>query len=255
MRLMNFALEQDFKEIFALAAEAKAAKLREQEMQTFFETLDREKHDKQKTKEKEEKETKEFEQLLATSEQIAAFNNRLDDLDTKNVHCLMENGEALDKIHEQLRNMLENAYVLPDGRRIFKTEDGRHVFDEHGAEVARETIDPELIDRHHTAWEAFNATKNAEAKLQTERHEMLEFQTKIDDARARVDKGGMSKKDLDALGADLDANAPPGVRQKLGLERLPDGSANPQTGKAPDTGLDAIADDLRRRSPLSPAPM
>ena len=249
---MQLALEQSWKEIFARAAEEKARKRREAEMAVFYRDLDREQHEKQELKEKKDKQAHELEEVLATAEQISQFNTRLDDLDTQTVHSLMENGQALDTVNERLRKMLDNATVLPDGRHVFKTEDGRRVFDEHGAEVPHDVIDPQTIEDSHPKWEAFKAGKATEFELEAERRRLLEFQAKIDGARTRVDKGAISAKDLDTLGADLEANAPPAVRPKLG-----------RTGSTTDAEPTALAveaprslklDDLVRVAVPQPAP-
>ena len=116
---MELALEQSWKEIFARAAEEKARKRREAEMVVFYRDLDREQHEKQELKEKEDKQAHELEEALATAEQISQFNTRLDDLDTQTVHSLMENGEALDKVNEQLRKMLSRcSFTREAGREL-----------------------------------------------------------------------------------------------------------------------------------------
>lgn len=57
----------------------------------------------------------------------------------------MQNGRALERVQEDLRIMVDKAYVLPDGRRVFKTEDGMRVFDEHGEEI--KGFDPDPVGR------------------------------------------------------------------------------------------------------------
>lgn len=58
----------------------------------------------------------------------------------------MENQVFLDAVRERLDVVLSRAHVLEDGRRVFKTEDGSQVFDEHGAEVDAEVHDPGVVD-------------------------------------------------------------------------------------------------------------
>lgn len=246
---MNIALEQSWRQIFALAADAKAAKQREEQMRLFYQDMDREKTHKMKVKEKQEFETKYLEDMIATTAQIAAFDQHLDAYDTCTVHALMENREALDRISDELRKMKDNAYVLPDGRRAFKTADGRRVFDEQGGEVPASTVDPHAIDGRHPTWEVFKTVQGAETKLEDERHELLEFQAKIDDARSRASKGDLTKGDLDALDADLRASAPPAVRQKLGLASPDAGdSAKLQSDRLAALPQDALTDSLSRRA-------
>ena len=253
---MDFVLEQTWKEIFALAAEAKAAKRREEQVKLFYETLDREKHHRDEIKERDEKEVKQLEELAATTAQLAAFNQHLDLYDTQTVHALMENGEGLEKISDSIRIMRDDAYALPDGRRVFKTQDGQHVFDEHGAAVGRETIDPQMIEDRHTKWEPFKAAKDAESSLQIERQGLLDYQAKLDEVRTRVGKGDITKQQLDDLDADLKASAPPAVRQKLGLTPLEAGDdAKPRPDQLSAAQQRALIDDMSRHAQPQPAPM
>lgn len=252
---MDALISETWQEIFERAAEAKETKRREQDMKVFYETIDREKHHKEKVKEKEEKETKELEEVAATAAQLAAFTQRLDDYDTTTVHALMQNGEALDRVSADLRRMLDDAYVLSDGRRVFKAEDGRRVFDEHGAELTG-SVDPALINNARPRWETFATGMKERADLQTERQGLIDFQAKLDDARTRVGKGEISKRQLDDLDADLKASAPPAVRQKLGLA-VPetDADAKPRPDQLTAAQQRALIEDLSRHAQPQPAPM
>ena len=239
-----------------LAAEARAVQQREENFKLFYEEIDRKEAKKHKAREKEEEETKQFEQMAATTEQLNKFNEMLDNYDTCTVHTLMENRDALDRLNHDLRRMEENAYALSDGRRVFKTADGRRVFDEQGGEVAASTVDPQMIGDHHTRWEAYKAGKDAETKLEAERHDLLEFQAKVDDARDRASKSNITKKELDDLEAGLTASAPSIVRQQLGLT-LPEAGdmAKVRSDCLAPTQLEALSDNLTRRSQIQPAPM
>ena len=219
------------------------------------EESDRQIDHRHRAKEKEEQEIESLEKM-ATEQQIAAFQQRLDDYDTKTVDALMENGKALDKLGKELRQMRDNSFVLPDGRHVFKTEDGTRVFDEKGAEISPKALDPNIIGEHCTRWETFDAAHRAEQHLNSERHDLLEFQGKVDETRARVDKGGISKKELDALDADLKANAPPAIRQRLGLPALNDDQTAKISVDFPSSIRDAtVIDSAPRRDRPMPAPM
>lgn len=63
--------------------------------------------------------------------------------------------------------------------------------------------------------EPLKALVETEQKLLRERQELHQFQKKVDDARAAIDKGGLTAKDLDELGADLRRDMPEAVRQRL----------------------------------------
>lgn len=254
MSLMDLAMQRDWKGLFALAVEGKEAQHREEQMKLFYKDLDHDRDKQHEASREHEKETKQFLEA-ATAAQLATFDQHLDAYDTQTVHALMENGEALDKLRMQTRQMEESAYVLPDGRRAFKTQDGQRVFDEHGAEISHDVIDPRMIADRHTQWEPLKAVQDAKFKLETERQGLVDYQSKLDDARSRSSHGDMSKKQLDDLDADLKASAPPSVRQKLGLQPTEATTGTTMRGASTTpTGQPAIIDDLSRRPQFFPGP-
>ena len=95
---MDFAVEQKWRKIFMLAAEARAAKQREESFKLFYQDVDRREVHKHKAKEKEEEETRQYEQMIATTEQLTKFSETLDTYDTCTVRALMENRDALDRV-------------------------------------------------------------------------------------------------------------------------------------------------------------
>ncbi|MBL4755877.1 MAG: hypothetical protein JKY52_20070 [Flavobacteriales bacterium] len=141
--------------------------------------------------------------IMATEIQIEKFKVKLDAYDEATVKALMENSQALDLINAQLEEMLERAYVMEDGRRVFKTEDGTQVFDEFGKEVLPDELDFAAIDPESPTWESYQPIFSEREQLLVERRQILEFQEKVDAARERVDGGDISKTDLDELDADL----------------------------------------------------
>ncbi|MGJ8629121.1 MAG: hypothetical protein ACSHXB_19340 [Sulfitobacter sp.] len=155
---------------------------------------------------------------IASDVQITEFKVKLDTYDSATVTALMENQELLDAVRERLDTMLSRAHVLGDGRRVFKTEDGTQVFDEHGAEVAQDEVDPMMISDERPTWEAYSEGVELEATLTAERTNILEFQAQVDAARERVDDGEISEADLAELDADLLEAMPDAVRSHAGIE-------------------------------------
>jgi hypothetical protein len=174
----------------------------------FFERRDDERH--------EEKEREDME-LPARAAQIADFRERLDHYDAAIVDALTDNRKALDDVSGKLDEMRTQAFALPDGRRLFKTEDGKQVFDENGIELKADSFDPDLISGAHPTWNAWKAQLEAKGHLEQDRAKLLEFQTKVDKARQESGKDGISKKELDGFGAALEKDMPDIVKQKLGL--------------------------------------
>ena len=150
--------------------------------------------------------------VMATPTQIQAFTVKLDRYDTATVEALMVNGEKLQEVRKQIDQMLLEAHVLPDGRRVFRTRDGKQVFDEAGQAVAAEVVRADAIDPRKPAWEDYRAVVERESKLQEERIQLRDYQERLDEARVKVNEGSLTKDDLDNLDADLEKSMPKAVR-------------------------------------------
>lgn len=176
-----------------------------------------EEHRKRVQKEREEtiKEREElefFEAVLATPAQIEDFTIKLDRYDTATVEALMNNEVQLQEVRKRIETMLLEAHVLPDGRRVFRTRDGKQVFDEFGKEVGTDTIRPDMIDEQRPPWEDYLADRQREAKLKEERTQLQDYQNKLDDARTRVKEGNLTETELDRMDKDLEKSMPKAVR-------------------------------------------
>ncbi|MEM6889180.1 MAG: hypothetical protein AAF636_13680 [Pseudomonadota bacterium] len=130
---------------------------------------------------------------LATDIQVKAFSAKLNRYETANFEALMVNDEALDAVRARLEAMLNRAYVISDGRRVFKTEDGTQVFDEFGEEVGPEFVSPNDIDDSFPTWEDYSAELELEQSLKVERTEILEFQARLDEAQEQIENGDVTE--------------------------------------------------------------
>jgi len=157
--------------------------------------------------------------VLATESEIAEFAVTLDTYDAATIEALQENDEALREVREELDRMLELAYVLPDGRRVFKTEDGLRVFDENGVEVT--DFDPEEIEDSRPRYEAFLEATKRDQQLVEERNELFEYQSDLDEARERLDDDDLTHEELEELKAALERDKPDAVKRALGEETEP----------------------------------
>jgi hypothetical protein len=184
--------------------------------------LERE-HKARKDKEEREKKAQgedRFEEVLiavmATDQELTDFTVTLNTYDAATIEALQQNEQDIIKVREELTRLLDQAYVLPDGRKVFKTEDGLHVFDEHGVEV--QDIDPETIEPWRPKWETFSAERNALESLSDERQQLFDYQTKLDEARERIeDKDEPLTHDaLEDLKARLEKDRPEAVKRVLG---------------------------------------
>lgn len=152
--------------------------------------------------------------LLATTEDIAKLRLTLDRYDADTVEALMENQHGLDAARERIDAMLGKAYVLPDGRRVFRSRDGLRVVDEHGLELGPDEIDPALIEEWRPYYEDFEAEKEVERLLLEERAELIAFQERIDEARELLENDDLTKADIAAIEADLEISMPSAVRRR-----------------------------------------
>ncbi|MEP5730830.1 MAG: hypothetical protein ABJL67_15840 [Sulfitobacter sp.] len=162
---------------------------------------------------------------FASEVQIAEFKVKLDTYDKATVEALMKNQELLDEVQARLEDLRDRAYVLEDGRRVFRTEDGAQVFDEYGTEVGQDEIDPIMIGDDRPSWEAFSEGLEQEAALTAERTQILEFQDEVDAARERVDGGEISEAELAELDAELLEMMPDAVRGHADLAPVNDVAA------------------------------
>lgn len=151
--------------------------------------------------------------VMASDDDISLAMAERDIYDVATVEALMENAEAMEEAERQVRVLLDQAYVLPDGRRVFKTEDGRQVFDEHGVEVT--DFDPAEIEDWRPHWEAYGSAVNEVEVLAQEQAELLAYQSRLDDARDRLDAGEISEEDLNQMMSGLREDMPEAVRAHL----------------------------------------
>lgn len=141
---------------------------------------------------------------VASVRQVTAFRQKLDLYDAANTQALLLNSEKLAEARAMLASMLARAYVHSDGRRLFRTRDGKQVFDEFGEDVTDE-VDPDLIEEGRPTWEDYLPSLEAKDALEAERDALIERQGRIDTARDRIDDDDLTVDELDALDAELGA--------------------------------------------------
>lgn len=200
--------------------------------------------------------------IMATQMQIREFEARLDSYDQAIVTALMENEERLEAIDLQLvdvradlQNLLDQAHVMDDGRRVFKSEDGSFVVDEHGEDVAQDEVDFEMIAGPSAETYLIKLTEEQTLAEQrgvvvAQKSEILEFQERNDAAREQIEDGSAPSDALADLDADLLEFMPDAVRVHMaGLEPV---------ATAPDLRADATAPaaglQIQNVELISPAP-
>ncbi|GEM_PF-1315335 len=169
--------------------------------------------------------------VMATQMQIREFEIKLDSYDQAIVTALMENEERLEAIDLQLidvradlQNLLSQAHVMDDGRRVFKSEDGSFVIDEHGEDVTQDEIDFEMIsgptaEAYLTKLTEEQTLTEQRADVVAEKAEIIEFQERNDAAREQIEDGSAPADVLADLDADLLEFMPEAVRAHVdGME-------------------------------------
>lgn len=178
---------------------------------------------------------------VATTAEIEAFELELHTYDVATIEALQTNTAQIEQVEEQLAHLLEQAHQLPDGRRVFKTQDGLRVFDEYGVELDATEYDPAQISDELERWESYEQKRELLHNLEAEREGLLEYQEKLDLARDDLDAGDISVDDFNALKDDLKSSMPDAVRARLpGMEA----SADPE--------LELTAEDLEISADMIP---
>ncbi len=152
---------------------------------------------------------------LASSSQRAFWEERIERLETATVAALLDNDERLRRAQQALDDLENRAFVLPDGRRVYKTQVGDRVFDEQGNRILVSELDPRAISPERPDWTAHRSIKAEHNAALAERQELLDYQAKLDQARDTLDDKALTADDLEALGADLESSMPAAVRQQM----------------------------------------
>lgn len=124
--------------------------------------------------------------------------------------------------------MYDKAHVLPDGRRVFESEDGLRVFAEDGTELSADTITPDEIEDWLPKAEAVFAQRDTVQTLVEERGAIIDYQTAVRDARERAEGGELTKDELDDLKKSLEEKMPERVREHLPDDYKPSQDVGPE---------------------------
>lgn len=182
-------------------------------------------------------------------EQAELLQSEIDIFQEASVAAIMAYDEEIGRVETEIAQMLSNAYVLEDGRRVFKTENGLRVFDEHGNELDKDVVDPDQIGNDRPRWERFQETEDRLKQLRLERSEVNDFQTKLDDAQERLESGEMTQDEYNKLRTELYDTVPLAVRdlaEQRGLEfsnNQPSITADTAHSNATTTEIDINLDD------------
>lgn len=153
--------------------------------------------------------------ILATENELQEFSAQLDVYDEATVKAIVRNREILDQFLVEREAMLVNAYVLEDGTRVFKSEDGQRVYDEHGGLVSSNVITPEEIPDNFETAEPYLRVLEGIRQHQAIENDLYAYQEQLDEARERLASGEMTTEELDQYREELQRNMPIEVKREL----------------------------------------
>ena len=209
-------------------------------LQQLHEQKDRDRRQKEELLDQSESDFIDFATSVITEEQADLFQSELNVYHEASYAALCENEELLEEARDRLQATLSRAHVLDDGRRVFKTEDGLRVFDEHGNEIDNDTISPGEIPDEKPRWEQFQQDKGRVLELIEERENILEFQEQLDEAQEMLDSGEMTQEQFDERRQYLRDHAPDAVKAHAKGIELSDGDKPAATASSE---LDIDLDD------------
>ena len=153
--------------------------------------------------------------IIADQVEIDVFKQELDIYDEATLKAILENREILESLYTERDRLLDNAYQLDDGRRVFKSEDGVTVIDEFGHDVPPEVVMPEAISDIYSKAEEYLPIQQGIIKHEAIEKRLYNYQEHLDDARELANSGKMTQQELDDYRQQLQTEMPIEVRKQL----------------------------------------
>ncbi|MCV6575106.1 MAG: hypothetical protein OIF58_05160 [Cohaesibacter sp.] len=136
---------------------------------------------------------------MATEQEVAVFRARLDDYEERATKHILALQRKLDQEMVEKNAMLDQAYILDDGRRVFKIHDEQRVIDEFGQDVSPDIIVPDEVPNHHPDGKLFIGTLNSLSKTHEALEKTIKFRDRVNEMQDEVDQGKISKDRLQEL--------------------------------------------------------
>jgi len=194
----------------------------------------------------------------AAIERISDLESRIDQYKQLTIEEIQILQEKLDVLLANREAMLERAYVLEDGRRVFKTLDGSAVFDEFGKSVSSDIIDPALIGDERHRWEIFSDNEGYISSTGVLLQEKLEFLDnleelgeELDELKEALDQNNLTEDQLSDLEKRLESSIPESTRIRATALDAGDDIAKPTADFAVATA-GQINLDLLKVTPINP---
>lgn len=175
--------------------------------------------------------------IMASDESITRFQDKIDEFRNNTVQNILDYQNQLDELKAEKAALLGNAHVLPDGRHVFRTEDGKNVFDEEGHKVDPDVITPSKISAKSTSWDHFSANRDETDKVKSKLNKEVTTLEKIDELQVELDNGKPTADKLKELNEQLDGLMAGSLEQEYAI---PDPSS-----EAPATKNDSLFGPIR----------
>lgn len=141
-------------------------------------------------KEKERSQALEFLREIAAreyAERVQRLTARLDELDRASLEALREADRRVRENEERLRRIRETATVTPDGRRIYRTEDGMRAYYEDGIEATAREMDAVQWEPYAPSWERHQeSVRNLDQSIQ-KRDDIRTYRERLEHHRKHLE--------------------------------------------------------------------
>ena len=211
-------------EIFFQLSNEEEARRRAKALAEFTITED----DLRRVREREDKREKkaETDERHAIEEQTVQFSRRLAEAEEATARALEAARARETEAARQLQQVRDRADMTADGRRFYRTEDGRAAYFEDGQRLTQDQLAAGTARAGAPSWETYKTT-NAERQQATASREAVQaYSDRLHASRERLQQGGLSADDLRDMENGLDA-MPQEVRAQM---RQPDPSPAGLTG-------------------------
>lgn len=138
---------------------------------------------------------------------------RIDMLDRASFEALVETEKKLVQAREDLDRLRDNAYQLPDGTKVYRTEDGAAVYDDDGNRLGNDVIDPAAIPDNKPTWEDRQRRGERVDQFQRERRDIQDYRDRLDRARDKLGDDDLSSDDIEGVEQGIDETMPQSVRR------------------------------------------
>lgn len=161
--------------------------------------------------------------------------------------ALADIAREIEANRRECENLLENAYRMPDGRRVFMTEDGTAVYDEDGNRLSAADAAnlPKNELRRHSSWEQMQANADEHARLEREQQDIVRYKQEGQELKERAESGDLSPEEFADIERRRQETMPERMRPYADHLRTttPEPSQHPDVLLSPEeeAGLDARA--------------